>query len=45
MHHKNLIITALVLAVMGLSLSACETMDGAGRDIEHAGESVQDAAE
>jgi len=32
------------LAVLSLGLSACETMEGAGRDIEHAGESVQDAA-
>lgn len=29
---------------LGLSLSACETMEGAGQDIEHAGEAVQDAA-
>lgn len=35
----------LCLAVTGLGLSACETMGGAGRDIEHAGESVQDAAD
>ena len=33
------------LAIIGLGLSACETMEGAGRDIENAGESVQDAAE
>ncbi len=32
------------LVVMSLGLAACETMEGAGRDIEHAGESVQDAA-
>ncbi len=36
----------LVLAVMGLSLvSACQTVEGAGRDIEKAGEAVQDAAD
>ncbi|MCB9980381.1 MAG: entericidin A/B family lipoprotein [Rhodospirillales bacterium] len=33
------------LSVLNLGLCACETMEGAGRDIEHAGESVQDAAD
>jgi entericidin B len=28
-----------------LTLSACETMNGAGRDIENAGDAVQDAAQ
>lgn len=45
MSQKNKIITILVLVAIGLGLTACETMEGAGRDIEHAGESVQDAAE
>lgn len=35
----------IMLAVIGLGLTACETMDGAGRDIEKAGNSVQDAAQ
>ncbi|HRK98433.1 MAG: entericidin A/B family lipoprotein [Alphaproteobacteria bacterium] len=35
----------LFWAVISLGLSSCETMSGAGRDIEHAGESVQDAAD
>lgn len=35
----------LSLAVLSLGLSACETLEGAGRDLEHAGESVQDAAD
>jgi predicted small secreted protein len=34
----------LPLTFMALGLVACGTLDGAGRDIEHAGESVQDAA-
>lgn len=34
----------LTLAVVGLGLSACNTVEGAGRDIENAGEAVQDAA-
>lgn len=33
------------LLALSLGLLSCETMGGAGRDIEHAGESVQDAAE
>ncbi len=37
--------TLMCLTVSGLGLSACETMEGAGRDIENAGESVQDAAQ
>ncbi|MBP9721099.1 MAG: entericidin A/B family lipoprotein [Bacteroides sp.] len=42
---KKRFLTLISLAVISLGLSACETMEGAGRDIEHAGESVQDAAE
>jgi predicted small secreted protein len=34
----------LSLALLSLGLYSCETMKGAGRDIEHTGESVQDAA-
>lgn len=33
------------LAVTGLGLSACNTVEGAGRDIENAGEAVQDSAD
>lgn len=35
----------LSLTVIGLGLSACETMEGAGRDIQNAGQSVEEAAE
>ena len=35
----------VLTAVAVLSLGACETMEGAGRDIENAGEAVQDDAE
>ena len=45
MFTKFRFLTLLALAVAGLGLSACETMGGAGRDIEHAGQSVQDAAD
>jgi len=34
-----------LFAVSTLSLVACETMEGAGKDIEKAGKSVQDAAD
>jgi predicted small secreted protein len=37
-------LTLLSLTILSLGLCACETMGGAGRDIENAGESVQDAA-
>lgn len=33
------------MAVVILGLYACETMHGAGHDIENAGEAVQDAAD
>ncbi len=39
------VFTLFLLALLSLDLAACETMEGAGRDIEGAGESVQDAAE
>lgn len=39
---KKLSILFAVIGVLGVS--ACETLDGAGRDIEKAGESIQDAA-
>lgn len=35
----------LSLAVLSLGLSACETVEGAGRDIQHAGEVVEGAAD
>lgn len=38
---------ALALAVLmsTLALAACNTIEGAGKDIERAGEKIQDAAE
>lgn len=36
---KNLVILALTIST--IALTACETVDGAGRDIENAGEAVQ----
>lgn len=44
--NKNFCILAIiVLATIGLGLSACETVEGAGRDIENAGEAVQNSAQ
>ncbi len=40
----NRILTLAVLGLALVSLSACNTVQGAGQDIENAGESVQDAA-
>ncbi|GLK52247.1 hypothetical protein GCM10017621_17550 [Maricaulis virginensis] len=41
---KNLVI-GLLLALTTLSLAACNTVRGAGQDVEDAGEAVQDAAD
>ncbi|WJG11034.1 entericidin A/B family lipoprotein [Aliiglaciecola sp. LCG003] len=38
---KNLFIIAIVTA----SLGACATIEGVGKDVESAGEAVQDAAD
>ena len=44
MFKKFRILTVLSISVLSLGLTACETFEGAGRDIENAGEAVQDAA-
>lgn len=44
MKFLHLTLALLSLSFLSLSLSACETIGGAGRDIEHAGEVVQDSA-
>lgn len=41
---RKFFVVASFLA-LGLGLGACNTVDGAGRDIERAGEVVQDAAQ
>ncbi|RPH66087.1 MAG: entericidin A/B family lipoprotein [Burkholderiales bacterium] len=38
------ILIALLAGAFGLSLAACNTMAGAGKDIEKAGETIQGAA-
>lgn len=45
---RNVKKSALFIAVLGLAafiLAACNTMEGAGKDIESAGEGIQDAAD
>jgi predicted small secreted protein len=37
--------TLLTLAVLSFGLSACETVQGVGRDIENTGEVVQNSAD
>jgi predicted small secreted protein len=36
---------ALAILMSALALSACNTMEGAGKDIERAGEKIQDKAD
>ncbi|MGO1328203.1 MAG: entericidin A/B family lipoprotein [Idiomarina loihiensis] len=36
---------ALLVAVAILGLSACETIEGAGRDLQNAGEAIEDEAD
>lgn len=36
---------AVLIAVVGLSVSGCNTVEGAGEDIEAAGQGIEDAAE
>lgn len=45
MHTKLSMMGLLLAAVLGLGLSACNTVEGAGRDIQHAGSAVEDAAQ
>ena len=37
-------LTLVFVTLAGFGLCACETMEGAGQDMENAGEAVQDAA-
>ncbi|MEA1943435.1 MAG: entericidin A/B family lipoprotein [Pseudomonadota bacterium] len=41
---KNLVLATLV-ALTSLSLAACNTIRGAGQDVEEAGEEIQDATD
>jgi len=39
------VLSLLMVMVVMCCLSACNTMEGAGEDIEEAGEAIQDAAD
>lgn len=38
-------LTVLLLALTGLGVSACNTTEGLGKDVEAAGEAIEEAAE
>jgi predicted small secreted protein len=44
MNKKTLPLLLLVTALIGLFNAGCNTMGGAGKDIERAGEKIQDNA-
>lgn len=37
--------SVLLLVMLGAALSSCATVEGVGKDVETAGEAVQDAAD
>ena len=39
------IVTLALLTVSAISLSACNTMEGAGKDVEKSGEAIKDTAQ
>jgi predicted small secreted protein len=41
----NRFLTAIVVAASVLSLSACHTVKGAGKDLERAGEEIQQTSD
>ena len=45
MNNASRWLAILAVAVGGLSLTGCKTTEGAGKDIEKAGEKIQDAAD
>lgn len=44
MKNRITFMTVLGLALLTFGVAGCNTVEGAGQDIENAGESVQDAA-
>lgn len=43
-HMKKLILLAAIAVLSVTAFTGCETTEGAGKDIERAGEKIQDAA-
>ena len=44
-HYSRLLAALFVIGLSAVALSACNTVEGAGEDIESAGESIQDGAD
>lgn len=42
LHHLRYLIPGMLVAIL---MTACETTEGAGRDIQNAGEAIEDAAD
>jgi predicted small secreted protein len=42
---KYRLLAMTCLATFALALSACETMEGFGQDVQHGGAAIEDAAE
>lgn len=42
---KNYFTKIILIASFGLVLTACETMEGFGRDVEKTGEKIEDSAD
>ncbi|WP_245912644.1 entericidin A/B family lipoprotein [Marinobacterium halophilum] len=40
----SLLLNTLVLVSLGTAVSGCSTIEGAGKDLEKAGEAIRDAA-
>ena len=40
---KKFIITVTALIILSLGITACETIKGAGRDLQNAGQAIDDA--
>ena len=38
------IISATVISIISLAISACNTVEGFGKDVQHAGNSIEKAA-
>jgi predicted small secreted protein len=41
--HRSVVLTAFLLVLGAAGLSACNTVEGFGKDIQNAGEAIEDA--
>lgn len=44
-HPRFTLAFLVALGLMSLTLASCNTVEGAGKDLEEAGEAIQDAAD